>query len=442
MGRGAAGWASGFRRHFSFTGEIVPLESTVPREALAETPPPFRRINVFQRFAGWAGVDVRLVGMLAALALIWVGFHFLTERTFLTSRNLWNLMVQSSVVGVMVGGMVLVIVARQIDLSVGSVLGFVGMVMAFIQAQVLPLEAWWNPLATILIGLALGGLIGAFHGYVVAYLEVPSFILTLGSLLAFRGGAWLVTSGRTIAPLDNTFQIFGGGINGSIGATWSWVVGLAAIALVVWYFLSSRGRRRKYGFLVRPLWAEFVVIAINVAFVAGFVQLMNSYPYPGTTVPRGLPVPVLLMLALGVLMSTVLRSTRFWRYVFAIGGNPEAARFSGIPTRRITLTVFVIMGVLAAIAGIIATARLNAGTNSAGELAELSVIAAAVIGGTSLSGGVGSIPGAMIGAVLIESLRNGMVLMNMHSALQNVVQGAFLVLAVWLDVLYQRYRRR
>lgn len=418
------------------------LGTAVPREASAEAPPPSRRINAFQRLAVWAGVDVRLVGMLTALAIIWVGFHFLTDRTFLTSRNLWNLMVQSSVVGVMVGGMVLVIVARQIDLSVGSVLGFVGMVMAFIQAQVFPLEVWWNPLATIVIGLALGALIGAFHGYVVAYLEVPAFILTLGSLLAFRGGAWLVTSGRTIAPLDTTFQIFGGGFNGSIGATWSWIVGLAAILLVVWYFLSSRARRRKYGFAVRPLWAEALVIAVNVAFVAGFVQVMNSYPYPGTNVPRGLPVPVLLMLALGVFMSTVLRSTRFWRYVFAIGGNPEAARFSGIPTRRITLTVFVIMGLLAAIAGIIATARLNAGTNSAGELAELSVIAAAVIGGTSLSGGVGSIPGAMIGAVLMESLRNGMVLMNMPSALQNVVQGAVLVLAVWLDVLYQRFRRR
>jgi len=419
------------------------VERTAPRQAQAEVPSParFGRANVFQRFAAWVGLDPRLLGMVVALAIIWVGFHLLTG-IFLTARNLWNLMVQSSVVGVMVGGMVLVIVARQIDLSVGSVLGFVGMVMAFLQAQVFPLEVWWNPLVTILIGLSLGALIGAFHGYVVAYLEVPAFIVTLGSLLAFRGGAWLVTSGRTMAPLDTTYQIFGGGVNGSIGATWSWVCGLAAIVLIVWYVFSSRARRRKYAFAVRPLWGEFLVIALNVGFVAGFVQLMNSYPYPGTTEPRGLPVPVLIMLGLGVLMSTVLRSTRFWRYVFAIGGNPEAARFSGIPTRRITLTVFVIMGVLAAIAGLIATARLNAGTNSAGELAELSVIAAAVIGGTSLSGGVGSIPGAMIGAVLMESLRNGMVLMDLPSALQNVVQGAVLVLAVWLDVLYQRYRRR
>lgn len=419
------------------------VERTAPRQAQAEVPSParFGRANVFQRFAAWVGLDPRLLGMVVALAIIWVGFHLLTG-IFLTARNLWNLMVQSSVVGVMVGGMVLVIVARQIDLSVGSVLGFVGMVMAFLQTQVFPLEVWWNPLVTILIGLSLGALIGAFHGYVVAHLEVPAFIVTLGSLLAFRGGAWLVTSGRTMAPLDTTYQIFGGGINGSIGATWSWVCGLAAIVLIVWYVFSSRARRRKYAFAVRPLWGEFLVIALNVGFVAGFVQLMNSYPYPGTTEPRGLPVPVLIMLGLGVLMSTVLRSTRFWRYVFAIGGNPEAARFSGIPTRRITLTVFVIMGVLAAIAGLIATARLNAGTNSAGELAELSVIAAAVIGGTSLSGGVGSIPGAMIGAVLMESLRNGMVLMDLPSALQNVVQGAVLVLAVWLDVLYQRYRRR
>lgn len=420
------------------------LETTAPRQAPAEAPPPtrFGRVNSFTRFAAWAGLDARLLGMLAALAIIWIGFHFLTGRLFLSPRNLWNLMVQSSVVGVMVGGMVLVIVARQIDLSVGSVLGFVGMVMAFIQAQVFPLEVWWNFLATILVGLSLGALIGAFHGYLVAYLEVPSFIVTLGSLLAFRGGAWLVTSGRTIAPLDTTYQIFGGGIGGSIGATWSWITGLAAMVLIVWYLLSSRARRRKYGFAVRPLWGEFAVIALNVGFVAGFVQLMNSYPYPETTIPRGLPVPVLIMLGLGVLMSTVLRSTRFWRYVFAIGGNPEAARFSGIPVRRITMVVFIIMGVLAAVAGIVATARLNAGTNSAGELAELSVIAAAVIGGTSLSGGVGSIPGAMIGAVLMESLRNGMVLMDLPSAMQNVVQGAVLVLAVWLDVIYQRYRRR
>ncbi len=419
------------------------VETTAPRPAPAEAPPParFGRVNVFTRAAVWAGFDPRLVGMVAAVAIIWVGFHLLTG-TFLTARNLWNLMVQSSVVGVMVGGMVLVIVARQIDLSVGSVLGFVGMVMAFLQTTAFPLEVWWNPLATILIGLALGALIGAFQGYVIAYLEVPSFIVTLGSLLAFRGGAWLVTSGRTMAPLDTTYQIFGGGINGSIGATWSWVGGVAAIALIVWYFLSSRARRRRYGFVVRPLWGEVLVIALNAGFVAGFVRLMNSYPYPGTTEPRGLPVPVLIMLGLGVLMSTVLRSTRFWRYVFAIGGNPEAARFSGIPVRRITLTVFVIMGILAAVAGLIATARLNAGTNSAGELAELSVIAAAVIGGTSLSGGVGSIPGALIGAVLMESLRNGMVLMDLPSALQNVVQGAVLVLAVWLDVIYQRHRKR
>jgi len=141
-------------------------------------------------------------------------------------------------------------------------------------------------------------------------------------------------------------------------------------------------------------------------------------------------------------MSTVVRSTRFWRYVFAIGGNPEAARFSGIQVRMIILLVFSLMGFLAAIAGIITTARLNAGTNSAGELAELSVIAAAVIGGTSLSGGIGSIAGAILGAVLMESLRNGMVLMGLPSALQNVVQGAVLVLAVWLDTVYQRHRRR
>jgi D-xylose transport system permease protein len=399
------------------------------------------RANVFQRLASSVGIDARLLGMLAALALIWVGFHLLTG-SFLTARNLWNLMVQTSVVGVMVSGMVLVIVARQIDLSVGSVLGFVGMVMGFLQVELFPLEVWWNWIATVLAGLALGTLIGACQGYIIAYLEVPAFIVTLGALLAFRGGAWLVTTGRTVAPLGTTFQIFGGGINGSIGARWSWFVGLVAIALIVWYNISARARRRKYGFVVKPLWADILVMGLHAALVAGFVMVMNAYPYPGTMIPRGIPVPVLLMLGIAVLMGTVVRSTRFWRYVFAIGGNPEAARFSGIPVRKIILQVFALMGFLAAIAGIITTARLNAGTNSAGELAELSVIAAAVIGGTSLSGGIGSIAGAVLGAVLMESLRNGMVLMGLPSALQNVVQGAVLVLAVWLDTVYQRHRRR
>lgn len=416
------------------TPTAVQTSVSVPHPAKARTSP-------FQRLASNIGIDARLLGMLAALTVIWVGFHLLTG-TFLTARNLWNLMVQSSVVGVMVSGMVLVIVARQIDLSVGSVLGFVGMVMAFLQVQVFPLEVWWNWIVTVLVGLLLGAGIGAFQGYVVAYLEVPSFIVTLGALLAFRGGAWLVTTGRTMAPLDTTFQIFGGGIGGSIGATWSWVVGGIAIAMIVWYNLSARARRRRYGFAVKPLWADILVIGLHAAFVAAFVMVMNAYPYPGTTEPRGIPVPVLIMLGIAVVMSTVVRSTRFWRYVFAIGGSPEAARFSGIPTRKITLLVFSLMGLLAAVAGIIATARLNAGTNSAGELAELSVIAAAVIGGTSLSGGVGSISGATLGAVLMESLRNGMVLMGLPSALQNVVQGTVLVLAVLLDVVYQRHRRR
>ena len=409
--------------------------------AQPSAPPSQARASLFQRLASSVGIDARLLGMLAALAMIWIGFHLLTG-SFLTARNLWNLMVQSSVVGVMVSGMVLVIVARQIDLSVGSVLGFVGMVMASLQVEVLPLEVWWNWVVTVITGLALGAAIGACQGYVIAYLEVPAFIVTLGSLLAFRGGAWLVTTGRTVAPLDTTFQIFGGGINGSIGATWSWVVGIIVIAMVVWYNLSSRTRRRKYGFAVKPLWGDILVMCLHAALVAAFVMVMNAYPYPGTTTPRGIPVPVLIMLGVAVVMSTVVRPTQFWRYVFAIGGNPEAARFSGIPVRKITLVVFSLMGFLAAVAGIITTARLNAGTNSAGELAELSVIAAAVIGGTSLSGGIGSISGALLGAVLMESLRNGMVLMGLPSALQNVVQGTVLVLAVWLDVVYQRHRRR
>jgi len=386
-------------------------------------------------------IDTRLLAMAAALVVIWVGLDLLTGGIFLTARNLWNLSVQTSVVGIMATGMVLVIVARHIDLSVGSVLGFVGMVMAVLQVEILPIGTSWNWLLSLIVGLAMGAAIGAFQGWWVAYRAVPAFIVTLGGLLIFRGLAWWITEGRTVAPMDPNFQLLGGGLDGSIGAFWSWVVGALFIAAVVVKTIRTRQRRNRYNFPVRPLWAEALVLVVSVGVIVGFIQVMNSYYRPRTQIPQGIPIPVLILIVVAVGMSALTKVTKFGRYVFAIGGNPEAAELGGINVRKVTVLIFVTMGLLAGIAGAIQTARLNAGLNSTGSLLELSVIAAAVIGGTSLSGGVGTIAGAILGALIMQSLQSGMILLNISTPMQPVVIGLVLIFAVWLDTVYQRRRR-
>jgi D-xylose transport system permease protein len=388
------------------------------------------------------GLDARLVFMILAILGIWVAFHLLTGNIFLTARNLWNLSVQTASVGVMVSGMVLIIVMRNIDLSIGSVLGFTGMSMAVLNTAVFPQNTWWAALITLAIGLALGAAVGVIQGTWIASLGVPSFIVTLGGLLIFRGGAWLLTGGQTVAPLTDTFQILGGGLGGSIGGPWSWAVGGALTALIVLAELRNYQQRAKRGLPNRPVALQLLLTGTTALVILGFVTVMNSYADPRTNLPRGIPVPVLIMLVVTAFMMWLVRATRFGRYIFAYGGNPEAARLAGINTKRLTIMVFGLMGMLAALAGAIQTARLNAGTNSTGTLAELSVIAAAVIGGTSLAGGSGSIPGAFLGAVLMASLINGMLLLDLPSAWQNVVQGLVLMLAVSLDVVVQRRRMK
>lgn len=385
-------------------------------------------------------LDTRLLGMIGALLLIWVGFHLSTDGLFLTPRNLWNLSVQTSVVAIIATAMVFVIVMRQIDLSVGSLLGFTGMLMAVLQVEVFPLGAGWNAAATLAIGLVAGAAAGAFQGWWIAYQMVPSFIVTLAGLLIFRGGAWLLTSGRTVAPLDPNFQVLGGGINGAIGAFWSWVVGAVAIAAILLMTYRARSKRKQIGFPVKPWWAEALVTGATVALVVGFVMLMNAYDLPQSDIPRGIPVPVLILIGIALIMTFIARSTKFGRYIYGIGGSPEAAKLAGIDTKRITLLVFMLIGALSALAGAVATARLNAGANSTGTLTELYVIAAAVIGGTSLAGGFGTIAGAIIGAVIMQSLQNGMVLLGLTSALQQVIIGLVLIVAVWIDIVYRRRR--
>ena len=399
------------------------------------------KTSIFHRISSELEIDTRMLAMIGALIIIWVVLTILTNGIFFTARNLYNLAVQTSVVGIMATGMVLVIVARHIDLSVGSLMGFTGMVIAYLQVHVFTLGAAWNWPLTVLCGLALGALVGLWQGWWVAYRGVPAFVVTLGGLLIFRGGAYLVTDGRTVAPMDKTYQLLGGGINGSIGFTWSWIFGGVCILLMIIGTFRSRARRKKYGFKPKARWAELVMLLIGIALVCGFVMVMNSYYKPRTEIPRGIPIPVLILIGVVVVMTLLAKVTKFGRYVFAIGGNPEAAELSGINVPRVTMYIFMVMGILCGVAAVITTARLNAGANSMGTMAELNVIAAAVIGGTSLAGGVGTIAGAILGAVIMQSLESGMVLMGVTSAMRQVVIGLVLVLAVWFDVMYNKTKR-
>jgi D-xylose transport system permease protein len=401
-----------------------------------------------------------MLGMLGAVAVIWILFHWFSGGTFLTSRNLWNLSVQTSSVAIMATGMVLVIVLRHIDLSVGSMLAAVGMTMALLQVRLLPDILGFDHPATWVIALAaglVGGLlVGALQGLIIAYVRVPSFIVTLGGLLVWRGVAWAMASGQTIAPMDKNFQLLGGGSRGTIGGGWSWIVGIALCVGIVAMLVSSRRQRRKYDFPLRPMWAEVTLAAIGCGAVLGGIAVLNRYYMParlaeryaaehGITVPEGglhislgLANPVLIMIVVAIVMTFVARRRRFGRYVYAIGGNPEAAELAGINTRWIVVKTFALMGLLVGLASAVQVARLNAAVSGLGVNNELYVIAAAVIGGTSFTGGVGTISGAVLGALVMQSLQSGMVLMGVEAPLQDIVVGIVLVIAVALDTFYRR----
>ena len=423
------------------------------------------RTGPVKRFLKATEIDSRLLGMIGALVLIWLGFHLYGGivngfAAFITPRNLWNLSVQTSSIGIMATGMVLVIVTRHIDLSVGSILGFAAMMMAVTQVNILPdilglgHPAIW--LIAIAVGLLVGTLVGAFHGWLIAYRGIPAFIVPLGGLLVWRGATFLITRGETIAPMDSTFALLGGGPYGAVGSTWSWVLGIIASLGVVFMLLSGRKQRKRFQFPLRPVWADTFLGVVGCGLILGFVMLVNAYPWPrgivrqyaaannievpdgGLFISHGFAIPVLILILVGLAMTFLTTRTRFGRYVFAIGGNPEAAELAGINTRWVTVKIFALMGFLSGLSAVVASARLNSASGNLGTLDELYVIAAAVIGGTSFAGGVGTIYGAILGAVVMQSLQAGMVLIGFDAAVQQIVVGSVLVVAVWVDTMYRK----
>lgn len=403
-------------------------------------------------------LDTRLLGMIGVMFAIWIGFDIASEGRFLTPRNLYNLSVQTASVALMAMGMVFVIVMRHIDLSVGSMLGLIGMVMGVLQARYLPdlvgFGHWSIWIVTIAAGVALGALIGALQGAIVAYYAVPAFIVTVGGLLIWRGATWWVTQGQTVPLQDPTFLLLGGRPAGTLGFTWSWALGALTVLVALYLLYSSRKRREQHGFPVKPVWAEFALAGILTTIILGFVAIMTAHPIPQRAAARiyearGLELPdgglvhgvagsVIIVILAALVMTTIANRTRFGRYVFATGGNPDAADLSGVDTKWLTVKVFALMGVLTAISAVVASARLGNATNDLGTLDELRVIAAAVIGGTALAGGAGTIYGAILGALFLQSLQSGMVLVGVDAPLQNIVVGVVLVAAVLVDANYRK----
>ena len=412
--------------------------------------------NVFETLE----IDVRLLGMLVAFFAITMVFTIWTGGTFIQPRNVFNIVVQTVPVAIMACGMVFVIVSRHIDLSVGSMLAMCSAVMAMMQAYWLPsffgLE-YGSPMSlvlTILIGFSVGIAMGAATGWLVGFQAIPSFIVTLGGLFIWRNVNWFTTNGQSVSLTDPNLLMFGG-TEGVLGAPLSYAVGIGASIIAVLVMFAARRNKISHGFNVKPVWAEATMMAIIVGTIMLFVGWLSRYPIPagklrrmfearGETVPEGysamhgLPISVLILIFVAVMMTVVAKKTQFGRYIFATGGNPDAAELSGINTKFLTVKVFALMGFLCALAALIAQARLQSHGNDIGMLEELRVIAAAVIGGTALAGGVGTIYGAVLGALIMQSLQSGMAMVGVDTPFQNIVVGLVLIIAVWVDIIYRK----
>jgi D-xylose transport system permease protein len=407
-------------------------------------------------------IDGRLLGMVATLVVIEIGFGLYTGGAILSPVNLLTFATQAVQIAIIATGMVLVIVSRNIDLSVGSVLGVIAMTYAVLMHEVFPTTIGVNTaygwLIALAVGVVLGIVMGGLQGYLIAYAGIPSFVVTLGGLLAFRGLVFDISGGSTQAPDDKQFVDLGGSPHGSLGGPISWAVGIGLIVVVLAYLAYNRRQRRKFGFPVRPMWAEAGIGVIGALIVLGGVAISNAYHWPvgllaqyaeehgitgdpsGLVIEAGIPWPAIILLVVAVVMTFLATKRKFGRYVYAIGGNPEAAELGGINTRWTIMKIYILMGILCAISAAISSAQINGATNDLGNGYELLVISAAVIGGTSFAGGIGTIPGAVLGAIVIYALRYNLQYIGLPSNNQDIVIAIVLVVAVAFDTYSRRNR--
>jgi putative multiple sugar transport system permease protein len=399
-------------------------------DSTAPAPIPTRQGADFMRFFK---ANIRDMALLLSLLAIMVFFQFTTNGTLFKPVNMTNLILQNSYIVIMALGMLMIIVAGHIDLSVGSVSGFVGAVAAVMMVP------WkMDPFVTMAVCLVLGAVIGGIQGYFVAYHKIPAFIVTLAGMLAFKGLSLTVLGGASVGPFPKSFQLLSTGFVPDIfniqlfGAPFNLLallIGAVVTAIIIYFNVKERNEQQAHGLAEEP---QSIFLGRNsliaVAFI-GFSFLMGQY--------KGLPNVLIVMFALIALFVFITTRTTFGRRVYAMGGNEKASKLSGINTEKMTFLIFVIMGALAALAGLVFAARLNVATPKAGLGFELEVIAACFIGGAAVTGGVGKIIGAVIGAFIIGVMNNGMSIMGIGIDWQQVIKGAVLLLAVFLDVYFK-----
>ena len=376
--------------------------------------------------AVFRSLNARKYMMVVVLLAIWCIFSILTRGLFTSSRNLSNLFLQMCTVGILTCGMMFIMVTGNIDISLGSVLGTLGAL-----AAVLIINEKVNPILAALITLAAGIAVGAWHGYWISYRNVPAMIATLASMVAFKGLTLGITAGVTISGFPDSFKLIGQGYLPKVflpnanfnDSSLILTVGIAVIFVVM--NLSNRRTRIRYGFLVPSIWKGLAGIVLVCVGIGAVGYIMISY--------RGIPISILILLVAAYICNFIANKTPYGRSIYAIGGNKEAARYSGININRNMMIMYCIMGLLNAVAALVYTTRLNAATTSAGTSMEMDVIAACVIGGTSPAGGVGTIFGGIIGALVMASLDNGMSLLNLDIMYQYVIKGLVLLFAVAID---------
>ncbi|MGM0903674.1 MAG: multiple monosaccharide ABC transporter permease [Bacillota bacterium] len=374
--------------------------------------------------------NLKQSSMVIALVLITLLFQVLTDGTLLKPLNITNLILQNSYILILAVGMVLVIITGHIDLSVGSVAAFVGAISA-----ILMINMQMNPVLAVIICLAVGALIGAWQGFWVAYVGIPAFIVTLAGMLLFRGLTLVVLQGQSIAPYPESFQkISNGFLPDFFGGTdihiLSIIIGVAVSLILIGLEIKSRNNQLRYNFEVGSKGLFYAKLVAIFAVVNTFTYVLATY--------RGLPNILVILFIIIVAYTFVMKKTIIGRHVYAVGGNLKAASLSGVQTKKVTFGVFVNMGVLAALSGLIFAARLNAATPRAGNLFELDAIAAVFIGGASAYGGVGTVVGAVIGGLVMGVMNNGMSILGLGIDWQQAIKGLVLLAAVAFDIINKK----